>query len=59
MTIDTQAARDRTRSPSSPGQLELGRLLVSELEAIGLQDVEQDADLPGSAHQGVGVQFWH
>src|ERR1019366_12046 len=25
--IDTQSRRDRTRSPSTPGQLELGRLL--------------------------------
>ena len=29
--VDTQSARDRTRSPSTPGQLELGRLLVDEL----------------------------
>jgi tripeptide aminopeptidase len=34
--IDTQAARDRTGSPSTPGQLELGRLLALELTAIGL-----------------------
>jgi tripeptide aminopeptidase len=51
--IDTKSQLDRTECPSTPGQLELGRLLVSELEAIGLQDVEHDqngyvfATLPG------------
>jgi tripeptide aminopeptidase len=42
--VDTQSARDRTGSPSTPGQLELGRLLVDELRAIGLDDAEQDAN---------------
>jgi tripeptide aminopeptidase len=42
--IDTTSRLDRTQSPSTPGQLELGRLLVGELEEIGLQDVEQDAN---------------
>jgi tripeptide aminopeptidase len=40
--IDTQAARDRTGSPSTPGQLILGRLLVEELSAIGLVDAALD-----------------
>jgi tripeptide aminopeptidase len=40
--VDTQAARDRESSPSTPGQLELGRMLVSELREIGLDDAEQD-----------------
>jgi tripeptide aminopeptidase len=40
--IDTQSRRDRERSPSTPGQLELGRLLVSELLEIGLQNTELD-----------------
>ena len=40
--VDTQSARDRTTCPSTPGQLELGRMLVSELHAIGLADAEQD-----------------
>jgi tripeptide aminopeptidase len=40
--IDTQAARDRTGSPSTPGQLDLGRLLVEELSAIGLADAALD-----------------
>ena len=59
--IDTRsqlraAADDGTdrRSPSTPGQLELLRLLVDELTAIGVEDVELDdngyvfATLPGS-----------
>ena len=40
--IDTQASRDRERSPSTPGQLELGLLLVSELRELGLADAELD-----------------
>jgi tripeptide aminopeptidase len=40
--IDSQAARGRTASPSTPGQLEMGRLLVSELRELGLDDAELD-----------------
>jgi tripeptide aminopeptidase len=40
--VDTQSRRDRTQSPSTPGQLELARILVGELEAIGLEDVALD-----------------
>jgi tripeptide aminopeptidase len=52
--IDTQSRRERERSPSTPGQLELGRVLVDELDQLGLQDVKQDdngyvtATLPAS-----------
>jgi tripeptide aminopeptidase len=52
--IDTQSRRDRERSPSTPGQLELGRLLVTELLEAGLGDAALDdngyvtATLPGS-----------
>jgi tripeptide aminopeptidase len=52
--IDTQSRRDGDERPSTPGQLELGRLLVGELEAIGLADISQDdagyvfATLPGN-----------
>jgi tripeptide aminopeptidase len=42
--IDTQAARDRESSPSSPGQLELGRVLVAELTEIGLADAALDGN---------------
>jgi len=40
--IESTAARERTQSPSTPGQLELGRLLVGELRAAGLHDVALD-----------------
>jgi tripeptide aminopeptidase len=40
--IDTQSRRDRTASPSTSGQLELGRMLVAELQEAGLDDVSLD-----------------
>lgn len=40
--IDTQSSRERTRSPSTPGQLDLARLLVSELAQIGCSDASLD-----------------
>lgn len=51
--VGTQSRRDRERSPSTPGQLELGELLVGELRALGLDDATLDengyvmATLPG------------
>src|SRR5437868_1007278 len=41
--IDTQADEKATTYPSSVGQLEMGRLLVEELRAMGLRDAAQDA----------------
>ena len=40
--IDTTAGDGSAGYPSSPGQLELGRLLVGELIAAGLKDAAQD-----------------
>src|SRR4051812_40697571 len=40
--VDTQSARDRTGSPSTPGQLDLSRMLVDDLRAIGLEDASLD-----------------
>jgi tripeptide aminopeptidase len=40
--IDTQSHRDRTQSPSTAGQLELGRLLVEDLRELGLDDATLD-----------------
>jgi tripeptide aminopeptidase len=54
--IDTQSDRAYTQSPSTPGQLELGRLLVDELRGLGLDDAALDdkgfvtATLPGNAN---------
>ncbi len=40
--VDTAANPDSTTYPSSQGQLELGKLLVAELRAMGLDDAHQD-----------------
>jgi tripeptide aminopeptidase len=54
--IDTQSDRGYAQSPSTPGQLELGRLLVDELRGLGLSDAAQDANgfvtatLPGNVN---------
>ena len=61
--VDTQSARDRTGSPSTPGQLDLSRMLVDELLEIGLEDASLDdngyvfATLPatGAAPHAVGL----
>jgi tripeptide aminopeptidase len=52
--IDTRSALDRRQSPSTPGQLDLSRLLVDELREAGLADAALDANgyvfatLPGT-----------
>jgi tripeptide aminopeptidase len=40
--MDTQANEMAKTYPSSPGQLELGKLLVEELRAMGISDAAQD-----------------
>src|SRR3954447_4578333 len=40
--IESTAQRDRTQSPSTPGQLEVARLLVEELHAAGVEDAALD-----------------
>ena len=40
--MDTQANEKSDTYPSSPGQLDLGLLLVEELRTLGLSEVEQD-----------------
>jgi tripeptide aminopeptidase len=51
--VDTQSSTDTGDEPSTPGQLDLGRLLVGELQEIGLEDASMDeggfvfATLPG------------
>jgi tripeptide aminopeptidase len=51
--VDTQSRRGAEGCPSTPGQLELARMLATELHRIGLDDIELDphgylfATLPG------------
>ena len=40
--IDSTAQPDAGKYPSSPGQLELGRVLVDQLRELGLDDAQQD-----------------
>jgi tripeptide aminopeptidase len=40
--VNTTAQADAKAYPSSPGQLELGRLLVDELRSLGLADARQN-----------------
>ena len=40
--IDTTAVEQTDAVPSSPGQVEMGKLLVEQLSAMGLADVSQD-----------------
>jgi len=40
--VDTQSQRDREGSPSTPGQLDLARVLVDELHEAGLTDAALD-----------------
>ena len=62
--IDTQADEKATTYPSSRGQLELGRMVVSELREMGLKDVEQDthgivmATLPSTVKKSVPAIAW-
>jgi tripeptide aminopeptidase len=53
--VDTQSARDREGTPSTPGQLDLSRMLVEELREMGIEDADMDehgyvyATLPSEA----------
>jgi tripeptide aminopeptidase len=53
--VDTQSTRERTACPSTPGQLDLARILVTELAEAGLDDAALDehgyvtATLPGGS----------
>src|SRR3954451_6130437 len=62
--VDTQSRRDRTQSPSTPGQLDLGRMLADELLALGLTGAALDdngyvtATLPATIDEeptGIGL----
>ncbi|WLV25088.1 peptidase T [Aciduricibacillus chroicocephali] len=57
--VDTQSNEEKTITPTTPGQLELGRILVEELKTIGLTDAEMDgngyvmATLPATTEKDV------
>jgi tripeptide aminopeptidase len=42
--VDTQSDHAHEQSPSTPGQLELARMLVGELQAVGLGDAAIDGN---------------
>jgi tripeptide aminopeptidase len=62
--IDTQAREGATTYPSSPGQLELGRLLCDELRAMGAGDAAIDqhgivlATIPATIARPAPVIAW-
>ena len=62
--IDTQANECSGTYPSSPGQLELGRLLAQELRQLGVTDVKHDehgivlATLPATTPTAAPVIAW-
>ena len=62
--IDTTAVENAGTYPSSPGQLELGRLLAEELRACGAADVVQDqhgivlATIPATVAHDVPAIAW-
>lgn len=57
--VDTQSDAGSDGCPSTPGQLALGRMLVEELKAIGMEDVTMDdngyvmATLPANTDEPV------
>jgi tripeptide aminopeptidase len=62
--IDTQADENAGTYPSSPGQLELGRLLLGELREMGLRDAAQDehgivtATVPATSRRAAPTIAW-
>ncbi|MDZ5473586.1 peptidase T [Bacillus sp. 31A1R] len=57
--VDTQSNEESTTCPSTPGQLTLAKMLVDELNAIGMEDVTMDengyvmATLPSNTEKDV------
>jgi tripeptide aminopeptidase len=62
--IDTTAVENANTYPSSPGQLELGRMLAEELRALGAADAAQNengivlATIPATVARDVPVVAW-
>lgn len=61
--VDTTAVEQSGRYPSSSGQMELGKLLVEQLIAMGISDAAQDengivmATVPGNTESSAVVAF--
>lgn len=61
--IDTTAVEDSGRYPSSPGQLEMGKLLVQQMLEMGISDAVQDeygivmGTVPGNVPEAPVVAF--
>jgi tripeptide aminopeptidase len=62
--VDTTAVEGSSTYPSSPGQLELGRMLTEELRALGLRDAKQDehgivlATIPATVRHDAPTIAW-
>ena len=62
--VDTQSAEGAGTYPSTPGQRELGRMLVEELHAIGLRDAAADshgivmATVPATSRRAAPTIAW-
>src|SRR4051794_11985354 len=62
--VDTQADETSKTYPSTPGQLELGRVLTEELRALGLRDAAQDergivmATIPATVKHAAPTIAW-
>jgi tripeptide aminopeptidase len=62
--IDTQANEASTSYPSTPGQLELGKMLAHELRDLGVRDAAQDehgivlATLPATQSKAAPIIAW-
>ena len=61
--INTTAVEDSGNYPSSPGQMEIGKLLVEQMKAMGIADAEQDqwgivyGTLPGNVDGAPVIAF--
>lgn len=62
--IETTSVEDTDKYPSSPGQLELGKLLVGEMQDLGLHDVQVDrygivmGTVPGNTKKKAPTIAW-
>ncbi len=62
--IDTEAVEGSSTYPSSPGQLELGRMLLRELQEMGIKDAGQSSSgivtgtIPATVPKKIPVIAW-